>query len=360
MNNEFNFSKLNIYLDKIKNKRLLIFLTNTGEVENFSELIDNFSKDYSECEFLLKENFDIKRANVNFINELCEDIKQVLYISNYAQIIVGKQSEIFSIVQSTYQSTDNKKTFISYDANAEIEIKQQVENLIKPKCIIVWFTPRLNDSIRYKFKDYDRIAEVYSSGYQDLFALSLTKNKTKNKTYLEISSADATHANATYTLSKNFGWAGVSAESDIQFYENWKNYRPADKVMFCDVSQVDYKKLLQENYKDTVIDYLNIDVNDQHDVENILKSIPHEKYKFSVITIKILSYTTNKKNTIREFLTKMGYTLILQDAIFPWVYGDGVPVDDWWVDLNLVDIEVALDMKSRSHYTHQPVHLLFK
>ena len=198
-------------------------------------------------------------------------------------------------------------------------------------------------NLRYKFNHSETIERNYSQVYQDMFILSILNGK-KNGTFLEIGGADPFKGNNTALLEKEFGWSGVSIEYNEKFIKNYRQNRTA-KLLHTDALQLNYEKLLSENFVDNVIDYLQLDIEPaRHTYECMLK-IPFDKYKFAVITYEhdyYVDITRSYREKSREFLKSKGYELITND-----ISPDGKSnFEDWWVHPDLIDNNIIQKMKS--------------
>lgn len=196
-------------------------------------------------------------------------------------------------------------------------------------------------NLKYKFPGSKNIETNHSESYQDLFVLSVLNGK-KNGTYLEIGAGHPFYGNNTALLEKDFGWRGVSLDLDQgfvnQFYDKRKNV-----ALLRDAITMDYDDLLSEMNIGPVVDYLQIDCDPPEVSFEILKNIPFEKYKFSVITFEHDSYQDNKniKEKSRKLLETFGYELIFDEVSF-----DGEnSYEDWWIHPKLVSNDVVDKMR---------------
>lgn len=204
------------------------------------------------------------------------------------------------------------------------------------------------EKLKFKFNDSDKIERNYSQVYQDMFILSMLNGK-KNGTFLEIGGAEPYFGNNTALLEKSFNWSGVSIEYDQKFIENYRNNR-SSKLLHTDALQIDYKKLLKENYEGNVIDYLQLDIEPAKNTFECLLSIPFDDYKFAVITYEhdyYVDVTKSYRDKSRRYLKMMGYELVVND-----VSPDGISnFEDWWVHPDLVDKDILNIMKDTSKDT---------
>lgn len=211
------------------------------------------------------------------------------------------------------------------------------------------YTKKEHSKLRYKFKNSHLIERNYSQVYQDMFVLSMLDGK-KNGTFLEIGGAEPFKGNNTALLEKIFEWNGVSIEYDEKFIENYRNNRKA-KLLHTNALEVDYERLLEENFDTNVIDYLQLDIEPARNTYVCMLRIPFNKYKFAVITYEhdyYVDVTRSYREKSREFLKSQGYELIVND-----LSPDGKSnFEDWWVHPDLVSRDAIDKMKSIKDEIH--------
>lgn len=201
------------------------------------------------------------------------------------------------------------------------------------------------EKLRFKFNESNLIERNFSQAYQDMFVLSMLNGK-KNGTFLEIGGARPFLGNNTALLEKNYDWVGVSIEYDKKFIEEYRHHRSA-KILHVDALQIDYNKLLDENFETTNIDYLQLDIEPARNTYECMLKIPFDKYKFAVITYEHDHYvdvTRKCRQESREYLRSKGYVLAVKD-----VSVDGKSsFEDWWVYPDLVDEKILNIMTNLS------------
>ena len=206
-----------------------------------------------------------------------------------------------------------------------------------------YYTSDKCDSLRFKFKNSERIRHNYSQCYQDMFVLSCLDGKTEGR-YLEIG-AGHPHISNNTMLMELFGWKGVGLdirEHELELYnEQRKNF-----IADGDATKVDYAALLEEVGLDYPnFDYLQVDCDPPRVSFNALKKIPHDKYKFATITFEHDKYTSEEGELVqtesREFLTNFGYVLVVDDISVD----DSHPFEDWWIHPDLVSSDIIDKMK---------------
>ena len=190
-----------------------------------------------------------------------------------------------------------------------------------------------------------------SQALQDLFAMSVLKNKT-NGTFVEIGSNHPIAGNNTYLMESKFNWKGLMIEYDRSFEQLYKDLRPNSIYRIGDARLVDYRGILDENQFPSNIDYLQIDLdvdnNSTLDTLLLLDNTCFDKYKFATITFEHDIYTGNFFNTreiSREIFKKRGYELVFPDvAVF--FEGRHCPFEDWYVHPDLVDMDYVNGIRS--------------
>ena len=230
----------------------------------------------------------------------------------------------------------------------------------KHKCVVednisrIGSGPRSQDAIfyekenysnlRYKFKWSENISANHAQAFQDIFVLTMLNGK-KNGTFLEIGASKPFERNNTALLETDFNWSGIAIELNKEFADSYKSMRPNIKVLCENALQIDYSKLLEENFTENVIDYLQLDIEPARNTYECMLKIPFDKYKFAVITYEHDDYidiTRSCKKKSREFLEERGYVLVVND-----VSVDGISTfEDWWVHPDLVDQNIINIMKS--------------
>ena len=199
------------------------------------------------------------------------------------------------------------------------------------------------DSLKFKFPGSEKIEKNYSQAYQDLFTLAMLNGK-KNGLYLEIGAQEPFYQNNTALLETMYDWDGISIEirEDLckMFSEQRKN-----TILCKDATKIDYEKLLDENNKGTVYDYLQLDCEPASTTFEILTSIPFEKYKFAIITYEhdySADASSSYRSKSRRYLSSLGYELAVKDV----APNDEYTFEDWWVHPDLVDPDILSKMRS--------------
>jgi len=199
-----------------------------------------------------------------------------------------------------------------------------------------------HSDLRFKFKNSEKIERNNSQVFQDIFVLSMLNGK-ENGTFLEIGGARPFHLNNTALLESQFGWKGVSIEFNESFANEYKENRPSTKVLCENALNIDYNKLLSENYNELVIDYLQLDIEPARNTYDCMLKIPFDKYKFAVITYEhdfYIDRTQSYREKSRKFLQEKGYVLVVND-----ISPDGRSnFEDWWIYPDLIDKNILNTM----------------
>ena len=210
----------------------------------------------------------------------------------------------------------------------------------------VRYNKELHKNLRYKFKNSKNILKNYSQAYQDMFVLSMLNGKKKG-TYLEIGSAEPFYNNNTALLETKFDWEGISIDFNPDLVEDF-NTKRNNQALCLNALEIDYKFILDKEYTNNVIDYLQIDCDPPEVTFNILKKIPFDKFNFRVITFEHDYYVDPEwKNKSRKYLQDKGYMLIVSN-IAP---DNNSSFEDWYIHPDLVDKKIINIMKDTSDST---------
>lgn len=200
----------------------------------------------------------------------------------------------------------------------------------------------------FKFDGIETIEKNYSQVFQDIFILSVLNGK-KGGTYLEIGAQQPFYQSNTALLETKFDWKGVSVEIKEDLCKMFAEQR-SNKIICKDATQIDYEKLLRENYSDRVVDYLQIDIEPSNITFEALLAIPFEQYKFKIITYEhdyYVDMTNSYRDKSRRYLKSLGYELVVENVSG----NDFCPFEDWWIHPDLVDEDIIKKFKSNELVT---------
>jgi hypothetical protein len=220
-----------------------------------------------------------------------------------------------------------------------------------PKCDR-YFKENIN-SLKYKFKNVEKIENNYSQALQDMFVLTMLDGK-MNGTYVEIGGDHGVIINNTYLLESIFGWDGVAFEIDSERASGYNNLRE-NKCQCVDALIVDYSKVFSEKGFGKQIDYLQLDIDPAQQTLNCLKRIPLNQYRFSVITYETDIYQDgpDAAEESREILRNHGYELVVKN-----VSNCGNAFEDWYVDPTVVSKDIIKKIKVKSSLSTEAKYIL--
>lgn len=194
-----------------------------------------------------------------------------------------------------------------------------------------------------------------STDYQESFVLSVLGEK-RNGFYLEFGSAWPKKENNTYLLETQYDWSGIGFEIEPDLVQEYKEVR-RNPVIQGDARNIDYRVLFKEYNVPKQIDYLQMDLHPASTTLEALKQLPLDEYRFSVITYEhnrwwdedLHKYIQEESQRIFK---EHGYFLVVENLL------DRVnPLEDWWIDPNVVPYENYSKMISKNKYYR---HLLDK
>jgi tetratricopeptide (TPR) repeat protein len=238
-------------------------------------------------------------------------------LTDQAQEIMADLKFNFDLDSEYASIVDNNLSFIGYPATTTV------------------YRSDMQQYLRYQFSDVSLIDKNFAQSYQDIFVLMATNGK-KLGTYLEIGSDDPYINSNTALLETKFGWQGISIDIKSDAVENFKNQRK-NPVYCIDARYVNYTDLLKQSNFPQVIDYLQVDCEPPEVTFEILKKLPFDQYKFSIITFEHDAYKgdVSVRDQSREFLKSKGYELIVSDLAFTKKYS----YEDWWVHPDLISLD---------------------
>ena len=195
------------------------------------------------------------------------------------------------------------------------------------------YSIKRNDELVNEFPRSSRIVLNFSQAYQDLFALTMLQGKESGK-YVEIGANHPSNFNNTVLLETQFKWKGISVEIDSALCKEF-NMQRQQPCYEADATTFDWKAAFKENrWRTKRIDYASVDCEPAETTYRALENLPHDEYRFSVITYETDVYKDGRVGLerSREFLTYLGYQLVVAD-----VCNGGNPYEDWWVDPQVID-----------------------
>jgi hypothetical protein len=152
-------------------------------------------------------------------------------------------------------------------------------------------------------------------------------------------------------LESLFEWKGVSFEliqSAVDFYNSLRS----NPCLCEDATTVDYKKIFEDNNFPKQIDYLQVDIEPAQQTLNALLQLPHDDYRFSVITYETDVYRDGPdcQEEAMEFLLSRGYELVIRN-----VANEGNPYEDWYVDPEVIDEKILSKFKQSGRLAKEAI-----
>ncbi len=212
-----------------------------------------------------------------------------------------------------------------------------------------------HEKLRHNFPGSENIEKNWAQSMQDMFALSILDGK-KYGVYVEIGADLPRLVNNSYLLESEFDWAGVSFELDGDKVLYFNSIR-RNKCICADATTFDYKFLFEERKYPKQIDYLQLDIDPADQTLKALKQLPLDDYRFSVITYEtdLYRYGADIQDEQIEILKSHGYDLVVRN-----VANEQNPYEDWWVDPNVVDMDIVEKFRQPSRLSKESPLCIFR
>lgn len=175
----------------------------------------------------------------------------------------------------------------------------------------------------------------YSQATQDIFVLKMLVDKIGGF-YLEIGGGHPQDSSNTYLLESKYHWDGFALEKNNQLVKLYNAGR-RNPAIDADATLFDYQKKLESINAPSQIDYLSVDIDPVENSYLALKSLPHDNYRFSVITFEHDRYKSGDKYMLesRNLLNSLGYKLVVKNVMC-----FGRDFEDWWIDPFVIPKEI--------------------
>lgn len=187
---------------------------------------------------------------------------------------------------------------------------------------------------KFNFPGLEEVQINYSQLHQDLFVLCALQGKHDGH-YLEIGANEPIANSNSFLLEQSFGWRGVSLEISLEHVQRFNKLR-RNTCLQRDATTADYKNILAAWDFPQVIDYLSVDCEPSTTTFKSLLAIPHDQYRFRVITFEhdytgAMAMNSQEEMDVRQksrdFLHGLGYRKVVSNI--SWL--DRV-IEDWWID----------------------------
>tara|TARA_R110000851_G_scaffold67262_9_gene152003 strand:+ start:998 stop:1600 length:603 start_codon:yes stop_codon:yes gene_type:complete len=186
----------------------------------------------------------------------------------------------------------------------------------------------------------------HSDAKQDQFAANMLGFK-KDGYYVDIGSCGPIGSNNSYYF-ESLGWNGICVEIESSYNPQYVQARRTCNYINDNALNLDYRKIFEDNNYPKEIDYLSVDIDELS--YDALTKLPHDEYKFKVITIEHDVYLRDPefKRKQKEFLHGKGYFLICENVYVEQngYYGKQLPFEDWWIHPEFFEEELINKIKS--------------
>jgi len=224
------------------------------------------------------------------------------------------------------------------------------------------YTKEKFNRLKYKFNNSEIISENYSQAYQDMFVLTMLNGK-KNGTYLEIGAGDAKTINNSYLLETHFDWRGLSIDIQSIMKDSFVEHNRKNPILIDNALTINYEQLFIDNNFDKQIDYLQLDIEPQHNTLNCLKLIPLDKYRFSVITYETDFYDNRvsredsllNREESRKILLSHGYELVAGNICNTTTTDF---FEDWYIDPKIINKDIVKLFDTSSEFNNMSENFL--
>ena len=207
--------------------------------------------------------------------------------------------------------------------------------------------------------------EYNGQAFADKFVAHCTHFK-KDEYFLELGSRHPKKDNNSYVLEKGLGWKGIMVEKENTYEEDYKAQRPNSIAVIEDATQIDYRKLFEENNVPHELGFLQIDLEtkDNSTLKALLKIDDEilDDYKFAVVTMGHDFYTglSNSVKTryeSRRILESRGYYCVFKDILDAPSVCSNSPYEDWWVHPDLVDMGYIRHLQEKNQENTSEIHI---
>ena len=184
-------------------------------------------------------------------------------------------------------------------------------------------------------------ANSQSQSFQDAFVLNLLNFK-KNGYFIEIGSNHPVIYSNTFLLEYKYQWSGLAFELSKSLVKKYREERKA-LVYRCDATRFNYLDTFSKVNAPKQIDYLQIDIEPAWQSYQALTILPHNLYRFSVITFEHDCYASlegvSVKQSAYDFLSNLGYFRVVDN-----MRSKGCAYEDWYCDPRVFNIEKLKDL----------------
>jgi hypothetical protein len=175
------------------------------------------------------------------------------------------------------------------------------------------------------------VYKSYSQAYQDVFVREMLQNKSDG-VYVEVGAYDEIDHSNSFILEIKNSWTGFSLEIDQQAASDFNQVRK-NKCICTDATLFNFEKHFKDQRYPKQIDYLSLDIEPAIQTLKVLKSLPLDSYRFSIITYEHDNYVSGSDCMMesRKIFESYCYKLIVSN-----VRWEGRDFEDWYVDPRIV------------------------
>jgi len=214
------------------------------------------------------------------------------------------------------------------------EMRSKDEELSQSMYQLELYLTKNRARMRHRFESLDKINRNYSEAWQDMFVLTLFGGG-RDGTYLEIGSGYPIYANNTYLLERDFGWHGISIDSNRDYTQKHILHR-SHSALTMDATTCDYAELADKCGFVHDFDYLSVDCGDPQLSLAALEKAVASGVRFGAVTFShdhFRSPESGVKMAARDIMRRNGYRLIVSNVS----HSDTDDYEDWYVDAKRFD-----------------------
>ena len=217
--------------------------------------------------------------------------------------------------------------------------------------------------MRDNMRKMSEIVEGGSQAGQDVFVGRVCG---RGGRYVDLGAGHYREGSNTFQLERMLAWSGIAAEIDEDLRSDWSVERPKT-LMFKDALDIEVEDKILSMGETGPIDFLSLDLEPPFLTLACLVGLPLDRVKFRVVTCEHDVYRTSRsvKNAMRGIFEGYGYVRVVEDQMMAGTFEiDGrqemtlVPVEDWWVHPDLVDLRFASDEARKIRYQNERIHAL--
>ncbi len=211
-----------------------------------------------------------------------------------------------------------------------------------------------------------KMSEIVEGGSQAAQDVFVGRVCGRGGRYVDLGAGHYREGSNTFQLERMLAWSGIAAEIDANLRSEWSVERP-NTLMFEDALAKNVVDKIISMGESGPIDYLSLDLEPPMLTLQSLITLPLDRVRFRVITCEhdLYRQPISVKNAMRGILEGYGYVRVVEDQMMMGIgeiegkkIATLVPVEDWWVDPQLVDLRFAFDEGRKIRYENERIHSL--